>query len=159
MRRARPHKELCEKSDLNIVDPSSSSKALGLHWHVETDQLYVPVPELPTDVKVTKRFIASATAKIFDVLGFFAPSVLQAKLIYRSCGLCALSGTSKFQKTLNLNGSTELHNFISLLPTQFIAHLHNTMVQCSNNFMDSLTHLLQPMEELSICALPLKTLG
>ncbi len=73
--------DLFEMSDLTITDPLSSSKALGIHWHVATDCLFVSVPEFQSDETPTKRKIASSAARVFDVLGLFAPAVLPVKLM------------------------------------------------------------------------------
>ncbi len=53
-------------------------KALGLHWNTTTDTLFVATPQ-PITTKPTKRIIASQTAKVFDVLGWFAPITVKAK--------------------------------------------------------------------------------
>ena len=72
--------QLRESADLHIQDPLSSSKALGIHWNVQTDQLHIEVPKIPNDVPITKRLIASMTAKV-DVLGLFTPAIIPAKLL------------------------------------------------------------------------------
>ncbi len=70
-----------ESADLHIQDPLSSSKALGIHWNVQTDQLHIAVPKIPNDVPITKCLIASMTAKVFYVLGLFTPAIIPAKLL------------------------------------------------------------------------------
>ncbi len=72
--------QLRESADLHIQDPLSSSKALGIHWNVQTDQLHIAVPQIPNDVPIIKRLIASLTAKVFYVLGLFTPAIIPAKL-------------------------------------------------------------------------------
>ena len=44
-------------------------KALGIHWNVVKDTLHISTPVTVMTEKVTKRSVASDTAKIFDILG------------------------------------------------------------------------------------------
>lgn len=60
---------LRESADLQITDPLSSSKTLGIHWHVAMDDFHVAVPEVDLELPATKRNLASVVAKVFDVLG------------------------------------------------------------------------------------------
>ena len=71
--------ELREAEPLHLEPaPQGCPKTLGLHWDTHTDNLHVSTPA-PVDQPLTKRFIASQTAKVYDVLGWFAPTVLKAK--------------------------------------------------------------------------------
>lgn len=74
--------ELRESSDLTIVaaTPGDCSKALGLHWSTTDDTLHVATPVL-TKQPATKRLVASAVARIFDVMGWYTPATLPAKLL------------------------------------------------------------------------------
>ncbi len=72
--------DLRETSDLKIKDPLLASKALGIHWHVATDQLHVVTPSPDLDKPPTKRTVASAVAQVFDVLGLMSPAVVVAKI-------------------------------------------------------------------------------
>ncbi len=74
-------KELVETEDLQLVSSEKSLKALGIHWDVAQDCLRVPSPEIDSSVTPTKRIVASVTAKVFDILGFFAPTTILAKML------------------------------------------------------------------------------
>lgn len=74
--------KLRETSDLQLHSaPGEYAKALGLHWDTAHDNLHVAIPDLPIGKPATKRQVASLVAKIFDVLGWYTPATLQAKLL------------------------------------------------------------------------------
>ena len=58
-----------------------SSKTLGIHWHVSTDQFHIVVPTVKVNTSATKRNLASVAAKIFDVLGLFSPVIVRIKVL------------------------------------------------------------------------------
>ena len=74
--------ELREKSPDIVIstDPIAYGKTLGLHWNTETDVFHFAVPAL-TDSVPTKRSIASAAAKLYDVMGWFKPVSLYVKIL------------------------------------------------------------------------------
>ncbi len=76
---------LFETKDLHLSSSSSQApKALGIHWNVTMDQLHISIPTPSTNSRVTKRLIASESATVFDVLGFFAlPKILLQNLWQR----------------------------------------------------------------------------
>ena len=73
---------LQEPTMLDIcTSPSGHAKALGLHWDTGQDAFYVSIPDLSTSSIATKRTIASTVARCFDVMGWFSPALLPAKLL------------------------------------------------------------------------------
>ncbi len=60
---------------------SESHKALGIHWDTRNDHLYIAVPSLSTPKTLSKRHVASISAGVFDILGFFAPFTITARII------------------------------------------------------------------------------
>ena len=54
-------------------------KVLGTIWNMNDDCIYTPVKESYEPELSTKRQILKRTASIFDPLGFFNPSLLNAK--------------------------------------------------------------------------------
>lgn len=58
-------------------------KTLGLVWNPKSDQfLFLKKLEcVPEDVNITKRYILSQIAKLFDPLGFISPVIVLAKVI------------------------------------------------------------------------------
>lgn len=76
---------LRETSGLAIVtEPGGHSKTLGLHWDSQEDCFHVATPEVDLNQPVTKRIVASTIARTFDLLGWFAPAMLPAKILLRA---------------------------------------------------------------------------
>ena len=73
--------DLIETEDLMLPASDQAPKALGMHWDVSQDHLHVSTPTIDSTSAVTKRTIASISAKVFDVLGLFSPAVIQAKVL------------------------------------------------------------------------------
>ena len=72
-----------------ITDPSEHNKALGIHWDTNNDNLYVSIPSINDEVP-TKRSVASAVARLYDALGWFAPATLQIKILLQELWLLKL---------------------------------------------------------------------
>ncbi len=105
---------LVETSDLNIQDPLNSSKTLGIHWNVNSDQFHISVPSpLLQDETPTKRVVASTVAKVFDILGLFSPVIIQGKILLQKLW------------TLKLDWDTPLPEDISNLWKEWTLHLHH----------------------------------
>lgn len=73
-----------EADDLELVSPAQTKKALGIHWNAQADVLHISTPVDTSYKKLTKKVIASVTAKVYDVLGFFAPALIPAKALMQS---------------------------------------------------------------------------
>ena len=74
--------ELREKSNLHIIPaPGDCGKALGIHWDTDKDFFHVTTPEFKTNQPSPKRYVSSIIAKIFDMLGWYSPAALPAKLL------------------------------------------------------------------------------
>ena len=61
---------------------SEVNKVLGLKWLATSDQFSFEVLEIPKFLVVTKRVILSFIARLFDPLGFLAPFVMVAKILF-----------------------------------------------------------------------------
>ena len=67
----------------------SNIKVLGINWNLNSDTLFLPGPSGDrTKEASTKREVLQAVASIFDPLGFFAPTVLEAKLFIQELWTC-----------------------------------------------------------------------
>ncbi len=83
---------LLESQDLDVVTAHSVPKTLGIHWKVDTDTLHVSTPvSTSSEGIITKRVIASDTAKVFDVLGLFAPAIIPARILLQGLWKLSLS--------------------------------------------------------------------
>lgn len=73
--------QLRESSDLMIgARPVECQKALGIHWSTEADALYIATPKFQDEGSVTKRMLASVTARIYDPMGWFAPAIMKTRM-------------------------------------------------------------------------------
>ncbi len=73
--------ELIETEDLEITELMSSAKTLGIHWSLRTDNLHISTPNIDPSIPTTKRLVASAAAKVYDILGIYSPVTVVARLI------------------------------------------------------------------------------
>jgi hypothetical protein len=74
--------ELCDaRTTQDISEVGSSTKALGLEWDVASDCFHLTIAEWPPSGTVTKRALASDIAKTFDVMGWFAPTIISMKIL------------------------------------------------------------------------------
>ena len=64
-----------------IPDPPEYVKTLGIEWNSKKDVFRLTVSDFPSDQSPTKRLLASDVAKTFDILGWFAPSTIKAKIL------------------------------------------------------------------------------
>ena len=62
-------------------DSGRYTKALGIEWNVESDCLRLTVAGFCPLEDVTKRALVSDIAKTFDVLGWFAPTIVSMKIL------------------------------------------------------------------------------
>ena len=68
----------------DLFTPKGHPKALGVHWVASLDVLHVSIPSFGAgETNITKRSIASAVARVYDVLGWHAPAVLTVKILLR----------------------------------------------------------------------------
>lgn len=56
-------------------------KTPGIVWNAARDMFIYTTKHLPTNVKLTKRYIISEIAEIFDPSGLLGPIILYAKII------------------------------------------------------------------------------
>ena len=69
------------QSTLSISNPDQYTKTLGLEWNSACDQFRVTVSELPPIETMTKRLLVSDVAKTFDILGWYSPTIIKAKIL------------------------------------------------------------------------------
>lgn len=74
--------ELREENSIRMIsDPDEYSKTLGIEWNSTQDHFRLTVADLPPHEELTKRALASDLAKTFDVLGWYSPAILKAKIL------------------------------------------------------------------------------
>ena len=57
------------------------TKTLGIEWNSKSDQFRLTISELPDLSHLTKRQLVSDAARTFDVLGWFSPTLIKAKIL------------------------------------------------------------------------------
>ena len=65
----------------SISDSQEYTKALGIEWNVTMDHFHLTFAKLPPLRNITKCMLISDIAKIFNVLGWFSPSVIKMKIL------------------------------------------------------------------------------
>ena len=61
-----------------ITPPGEHQKTLGIHWDTA---IHVATAELTISTQPTKRKIISSVAKTFDLMGWFSPALVVAKVM------------------------------------------------------------------------------
>ena len=70
-------------STVTIADPEIYTKALGIEWSMSADCFSLTTSDLSPIDAITKRSLVSDIAKTFDVLGWFAPAIIKAKMLFQ----------------------------------------------------------------------------
>ena len=65
----------------SLPSPDQYTKTLGVEWNAQTDHFRLTIANLPPLKNVTKRDLVSDVAKTFDVLGWFAPTIIKVKIL------------------------------------------------------------------------------
>ena len=65
-------------STQSLPSPDNYTKTLGIEWNAHLDLFRLTVADLPPLEKVTKRVLV---AKTFDVLEWFSPTIIKAKIL------------------------------------------------------------------------------
>ena len=64
-----------------VFENDEKTSVLGLQWLVDKDQFTFVVRQLETASKVTKRFILSSVAQLYDPNGYIAPVTITGKIL------------------------------------------------------------------------------
>ena len=64
-----------------LPDPTGYTKTLGVKWNSLEDVFRLTIADLPDLKLLTKRQLTSDIAKTFDILGWFSPSIIKAKIL------------------------------------------------------------------------------
>ena len=77
--------DLREKETIHLIAaPDECQKALGIHWDTGRDTFHVATPILTPRTGPTKWQVASDVARTFDLLGWYAPSVVVLKILLQN---------------------------------------------------------------------------
>ena len=67
----------------SLQTPDHFVKAFGVEWSATSDLFHLTVSSFPQVDTLTKRVLISSIARIFDVLGWYAPSVIKVKILFQ----------------------------------------------------------------------------
>lgn len=84
--------------ELRAWRPHESHATLGLQWHPSVDSFLFEIRATPL-VDVTKRSVLSLTARLFDPLGWLAPTMVSAKIPFQSTWLLGLGWDEPLDNT------------------------------------------------------------
>ncbi|XP_055714338.1 uncharacterized protein LOC129808581 [Phlebotomus papatasi] len=181
------HKELATEgtnaaTDTHFGEPDT--KVLGLKWNCSSDSFRFVSPISSTEKCITKRQMASAIARLFDLIGLIGPIVVQARILlqvaHRECKTWdgALPGelVERWQDfTLNLQcvdqlsiprwissitnpSRVELHTFSDASQLAYGAAVYVVTYDSSDNICSRLLTAksrIAPMDEITIPRLEL----
>ena len=64
------------------------TKVLGVEWNTEQDSLRLVTGTFSSGPALTKRVLASNIARIYDILGWYSPSIIKLKVLLQHLWLC-----------------------------------------------------------------------
>ena len=72
-----------QKSIHPMPSPEEYTKTLGVEWNAGMDHFRLTISQPPSLENITKRALISDVAKMYDVLGWFAPVVIKVKILFQ----------------------------------------------------------------------------
>lgn len=69
---------------LSISDSENYTKTLGIEWSSNSDHFRLTVADLPQVSGLTKQALVSDISKTFDVLGWYSPTIVKAKILLQA---------------------------------------------------------------------------
>lgn len=111
-----------------------SHPTLGLQWHPSRDAFFFTTRAISVS-KFTKRSVLSLTARLFDPLGWLAPAVVRAKILFQSTWLQGIGWDTLldddnarlwrvFQESLPELERIQIPRHLPLRPTGSVSQLH-----------------------------------
>lgn len=117
-------KDLCSNSDPTL-------KALGIRWNPQSDTLSIKVNPSQTNV-TTKRSLLSEVSKLFDPLGWIAPSIISMKILLQQLWLAGLSWDDPLPTAIQLqwnNFRNQLHIIETININRWMNTTHQSTLQ------------------------------
>ncbi|XP_047988499.1 uncharacterized protein LOC125228094 [Leguminivora glycinivorella] len=114
-------------SNVNMdINLDGTVRALGITWNMGDDSFKykIELPEQP--ITITKRNILAETQKLFDPLGWLAPSIVQAKMIIQKLWLHRSSWDDEVEPEIKEEWLNIRHNFENLKDIKIPRWLHTT---------------------------------
>ncbi len=130
-------RELALPMEINM---ESSVKTLGLHYHPTTDHFQFKVNLNETNEWPTKRSLLSETSKLFDPLGWLAPVIIKAKILFQGLWQAGLSWDQKLPEDIAkkwLEFRSELHMLEGIAINRWIGKSFSTVNFELHGFSDA----------------------
>ena len=106
--------EIREVKNCVEFDTDQTVKALGIKWNPESDNFFFEVNIQPLPSKITKRIVLSELAKVFDPLGWLAPTTIQAKILFQDLWKIQLDWDERLPDSILQNWERYQHNLIHI---------------------------------------------
>lgn len=74
----------------DLPTDSKYTKVLGIEWNTELDSLRLTAGVFTSERALTKRALASNVAKIYDILGWYSPTVIKLKILLQQLWITKL---------------------------------------------------------------------
>ena len=88
-------------TSLTIFDSEEVyTKTLGVEWHSVLDHFQLSVANPSPIEDLTKHALVSDIVKTYDVLGWFAPTIIKAKILLQRYGRRRLTGMIQYLNQL-----------------------------------------------------------
>ena len=87
-----------------ISESEGYTKTLGIEWNAKLDHFRLTVSELPPLKEITKRFLVSDISKVYDVLGWFSPSIIKVKILLQKVWERRSAGMMRYRQTYLRHG-------------------------------------------------------
>lgn len=116
------------------------NKILGLTWDRSRDEFTYAVQLPPTSEPVTKRKVTSDIAKLYDPLGWIAPSIVQAKILIQRLWLAGIEWDEELPAPLLeewLNYREELSQLTEFRLPRWTNHRKNATLVELHGFSDA----------------------
>ena len=128
-----------EKSVSLNFDHENVVNTLGIHWIPNSDTFSFKV-NAPLTYKVTKRIILSESAKLFDPLGWLAPTTIISKILFQKLWLEGLDSDSEVAQHVR-NTWLKYKNYLKSLEKIKIQR----WFKLQENFIAFVTHPILPL--------------
>lgn len=110
------------------IDDDKSIKTLGIHWNPSSDHLGFNIPTPDTNAIETKRLFLSQAARLYDPLGWLAPSTILVKMLFQKLWKANINWDdplpkpieeewSKLRQTITFFKSLRIPRWIKMTPT------------------------------------------
>lgn len=82
-----PSEWIDSQASVILTESDQYTKTLGIEWNSSNDHFRVCVSELPLVECMTKRSLTADIARTFDVLGWYSPTIIMAKILLQKLWL------------------------------------------------------------------------